>query len=118
MKKDMNDMKRLVYGMMQNDNRQESAPEPTTSIVLRNLYDNPPVNIPPKVVSPAYLSEYEHMQESEAVIEESFTIEEKEKELISKALEKNHGKRKLAAKDLGISERTLYRKLKEYDLEK
>ncbi len=118
MKKDMNDMKRLVYGMMQNDNRQESAPEPTTSIVLRNLYDNPPVNIPPKVVSPAYLSEDEHMQESEAVIEESFSIEEKEKELISKALEKNHGKRKLAAKDLGISERTLYRKLKEYDLEK
>jgi transcriptional regulator with PAS, ATPase and Fis domain len=58
------------------------------------------------------------MQESEAVIEESFSIEEKEKELISKALEKNHGKRKLAAKDLGISERTLYRKLKEYDLEK
>ena len=46
-----------------------------------------------------------------------FIIEEKEKELIKKALEKNHGKRKLAAKDLGISERTLYRKLKEYDIE-
>ena len=43
--------------------------------------------------------------------------EEKERELILKALEKNHGKRKLAAKDLGISERTLYRKLKEYNLE-
>ena len=43
-------------------------------------------------------------------------FEEKEKELITKALEKNHGKRKLAAKDLGISERTLYRKLKEYNL--
>lgn len=118
MKKDMNDMKRLVYGMMQNDNRQEAAPEQTTSIVLRNLYENPPVNIPSQTVSPAYLSENEQIQESEAVIEESFSIEEKEKELISKALEKNHGKRKLAAKDLGISERTLYRKLKEYDLEK
>ena len=56
-------------------------------------------------------------QDTEAVIEESFSIEEKERELILKALEKNHGKRKLAAKDLGISERTLYRKLKEYNLE-
>ena len=44
-------------------------------------------------------------------------IEEKEKELIIKALEKNHGKRKMAANDLGISERTLYRKLKEYNIE-
>ena len=44
-------------------------------------------------------------------------LEEKEKEMIVKALEKNHGKRKLAAQDLGISERTLYRKLKEYDIE-
>jgi transcriptional regulator with PAS, ATPase and Fis domain len=40
-----------------------------------------------------------------------------EKELIKKALEKNNGKRKLAAAELGISERTLYRKIKEYDLD-
>ena len=59
----------------------------------------------------------ENIQDTEAVIEESFSIEEKEKELIVKALEKNHGKRKLAALDLGISERTLYRKLKEYNIE-
>ena len=50
------------------------------------------------------------------VVEESLSIEEKEKELIIKALEKHKGRRKNAAQELGISERTLYRKIKEYDL--
>ena len=49
-------------------------------------------------------------------VEESLSLEEKEKELIQKALEKHRGKRKYAAQDLGISERTLYRKIKEYEL--
>ena len=49
-------------------------------------------------------------------IEESLSLEEKEKELIKKALEKYKGKRKYAAKELGISERTLYRKINEYEL--
>jgi transcriptional regulator with PAS, ATPase and Fis domain len=44
------------------------------------------------------------------------SIEEKEKELIKKALEKHRGRRKNAAQELGISERTLYRKIKEYEL--
>jgi DNA-binding NtrC family response regulator len=50
-------------------------------------------------------------------VEESLNIVDKEKELILKALKKHKGKRKDAALDLGISERTLYRKLKEYDIE-
>ena len=49
-------------------------------------------------------------------VEESLSLEAKEKELIEKALDKHRGKRKYAAQDLGISERTLYRKIKEYDL--
>jgi DNA-binding NtrC family response regulator len=49
-------------------------------------------------------------------VEESLNIMDKEKELIVKALKKHRGKRKDAALDLGISERTLYRKLKEYDI--
>ena len=49
-------------------------------------------------------------------VEESLNIMDKEKELIVKALKKHKGKRKDAASDLGISERTLYRKLKEYDI--
>jgi len=50
-------------------------------------------------------------------IEESLNIMDKEKELIVKALKKHKGKRRDASLDLGISERTLYRKLKEYDIE-
>jgi transcriptional regulator of acetoin/glycerol metabolism len=50
-------------------------------------------------------------------VEESLNIMDKEKELIIKALKKHKGKRKDASLDLGISERTLYRKLKEYDID-
>ena len=57
-------------------------------------------------------TQYEKAEE----VEESLSLEAKEKELIEKALDKHRGKRKYAAQDLGISERTLYRKIKEYDL--
>ena len=50
------------------------------------------------------------------VVEESLSLEEKEKELINKALIKHRGRRKGAAHELGISERTLYRKIKEYKM--
>ena len=48
--------------------------------------------------------------------EETLSLQEKELELIKKSLEKNNGKRKAAAEELGISERTLYRKIKEYEI--
>jgi len=54
--------------------------------------------------------------ETHEEVEESLSLEDREKELIKKALEKHRGKRKYAAEELGISERTLYRKIKEYDL--
>ncbi len=57
------------------------------------------------------------VQDTDEYVEESLSLDDAERELIKKALEKNHGKRKSAAKDLNISERTLYRKLKEYGLE-
>ena len=50
------------------------------------------------------------------VIEESLSLQKKEIDLIRRALEKHQGKRKAAAEELGISERTLYRKIKEYDI--
>ena len=53
----------------------------------------------------------------EVVEEETLSIQHNEIELIMKALEKSKGKRKIAAKELGISERTLYRKIKQYDIE-
>lgn len=55
--------------------------------------------------------------QSEEVVEESLSLAEREKEFIEKALEKHKGRRKNAAKELGISERTLYRKIKEYDIQ-
>jgi DNA-binding NtrC family response regulator len=56
------------------------------------------------------------IQDTEEFVEESLSLEEKEMELILKALERHNGKRKLAAEELGISERTLYRKIKEYSI--
>ena len=58
-----------------------------------------------------------NIQDTEEIIEESLSLSDKEAEMINKALEKHKGKRKLAAKELGISERTLYRKIKEYDID-
>jgi transcriptional regulator with PAS, ATPase and Fis domain len=57
------------------------------------------------------------IQDTEEVIEESLSLSDKEVEMIKKALEKYNGKRKMAATELGISERTLYRKIKEYGIE-
>ena len=56
------------------------------------------------------------IQDTEEIIEESLSLSDKEVELIIKSLEKHNHKRKLAAKELGISERTLYRKIKEYGI--
>jgi transcriptional regulator with PAS, ATPase and Fis domain len=61
---------------------------------------------------PSYNISYQESIE----IEESLSLEEREKELIIKALKKHNGKRKNAAKELGISERTLYRKIKEFEV--
>ncbi len=57
------------------------------------------------------------IQDTQEIIEESLSLADKEVELIRKALEKHGGKRKHAAGELGISERTLYRKIKEYNIE-
>ena len=59
-----------------------------------------------------FINDFEAHEE----VEESLSLEDREKELIQKALEKHRGKRKYAAAELGISERTLYRKIKEYNL--
>ena len=57
-----------------------------------------------------------YIEDTEEIVEESLLLKDKEIELIKKSLEKHKGKRKYAAKELGISERTLYRKLKEYNI--
>ena len=79
----------------------------TLIIILYHLKKNR--NQPP--ILPYNISYQESVE-----IEESLSLEEREKELIKKALQKHNGKRKNAAKELGISERTLYRKIKEFEI--
>ena len=67
-------------------------------------------------VKPAHAMD-DDIQDTEEYVEESLSLDDVEKEIIRKALEKHHGKRKSAAQELNISERTLYRKIKEYGLD-
>ena len=88
--------------------------------IIRNLYNTENGNIVPdephsKPIHIEHLDK-DNIQDTEEYVEESLSLEEKEIELIKKALEKHNGKRKYAARELGISERTLYRKIKEYDI--
>ena len=70
--------------------------------------------IEPEIVSQPVQDKYHFAEEVEE--EETLSLHDKELELIKKSLERHQGKRKLAAAELGISERTLYRKIKQYDL--
>ncbi|RIJ49077.1 sigma-54-dependent Fis family transcriptional regulator [Maribellus luteus] len=117
MKKDMTDLKKLVLDLMQN---REGTLSGDQAQIIRNLYDSEDIGFSAKepVTSPIHIShvEKEHIQDTEEFVEESLSLADKEIELIQKALEKHRGKRKYAAQELGISERTLYRKIKEYDI--
>jgi transcriptional regulator with PAS, ATPase and Fis domain len=78
-------------------------------------------NDTPEIIRPAVkerreTAQYNVSYEEAETVDESVSLQEKELEMIKKSLERNKGKRKLAAKELGISERTLYRKLKQFDL--
>ena len=67
--------------------------------------------------SSSKIKDQRDIQDMEEYVEENLSLDEVEKEMIRKALERNNNKRKYAAQDLNISERTLYRKIKEYGLE-
>jgi transcriptional regulator with PAS, ATPase and Fis domain len=91
-----------------------------------NIPAQPQVSVAPVPVrqEPAILRPAEPLEEAHLYVEaeetdasESLSLEDKELEMIRKALNKNKGRRKKAALDLGISERTLYRKIKQYGLE-
>lgn len=117
MKRDMNDLKKLVLDIMEN---KESPLSGDQAKIIRNLYNAEEVNLshreqPSKPVHIPHIDR-NNIQDTEEVIEESLSLEDKEIELIKKALEKHGGKRKYAAGELGISERTLYRKIKEHNI--
>lgn len=120
MKKDMNDMKALINEIMQQNPSDPEWQERKTQLVSRldnshGMMDNTDggMSIQPAVIQPGVtLSQVQPHVE----IEESLSLTDKEKEFIQKALVKHKGRRKMAAKELGISERTLYRKMNEYGL--
>ncbi|MFT4024140.1 MAG: helix-turn-helix domain-containing protein, partial [Flavihumibacter sp.] len=121
MKKDVTELKKMFVDILQNPQDAAAAAAYTKESLLRDYPAS--VELQPAVTAPALyhqpqaavLMPHDDIQEHEEV-EESLNIMDKEKELILKALRKHKGKRKDAAADLGISERTLYRKLKEYDI--
>ncbi len=121
MKKDMTELKKIVLDLLEEGDN-STVVEQSKALLVKDFYDEPiiPEHKPQTTennldVNSNQTDNYEGFQESE-VIEESLSLQEKEKEMIRKALEKHSGKRKNAADELGISERTLYRKIKEYDI--
>jgi len=118
LKNDVSDMKKLVLDIMQRGTSNIEIHEDNARL-LKKLYDIEE----PVVTDDADTRKFElsnlqgkDIQDTEEIVEESLSLEEKEKELIKKALDKHKGKRKYAASELGISERTLYRKIKEYNI--
>jgi transcriptional regulator with PAS, ATPase and Fis domain len=124
MKKDMVDLKKIVLEAFQHQGTgaqlvkehpelfkdvEHATPVLTSESVMLNLGSSVPGS---------QASQEEEVHDiSHETEEDSLSIEKKEKELILRALVKNNNKRKYAARDLGISERTLYRKIKQYHLE-
>ena len=125
MKQDVTEMKRVIVDLLNNNNlsnnektalitklsdssaldreiKFDEQPNNTVSLQEENISEEPP----------SYNISFQESVE----IEESLSLEEREKELIQKALKKHNGRRKNAAKELGISERTLYRKIKEFEI--
>jgi len=122
LRKDLSDLKSIVFDLMQG-NQSNFAPDIASNFAQNytreeaNHSELKPnfVNIPTQ--GNAHPSNQIIDITENNVEPESLSLEEKEIELIRKSLKKHNGKRKKAAQELGISERTLYRKIKQYDLE-
>ncbi len=133
MKKDLTDLKKVVLDLLQNSGTANEFIADNTSIINKLVQEINPTNIDmagfqmPMQVNPVsqpssnfqpnnfHATPYKLESPIEEV-EETLSLEDKEIDYIKKALKKHKGKRKLAAQELGISERTLYRKIKEYDI--
>ena len=117
MRNDINDLKKLTLDLLNSENIEEVQQE--NHQLIEKIYENKEtkssnievLNIPQKVVGEKNYDFIETIEE-----DESLSLQDKEIEMIKRSLEKNNNKRKLAASELGISERTLYRKIKQYDL--
>jgi DNA-binding NtrC family response regulator len=118
MKRDVTELKKMFLEVLQNPSLVHQNPSLINELKELQPYNEPshqPVMVPHHAQQSQPVIMHNQIQEHEEV-DESLNIMDKEKELIIKALKKHRGKRKDASLDLGISERTLYRKLKEYDI--
>ena len=124
MKGDLNDLKKLTLELMETSNISEF--KKNNEQLINKVYQNENYSSEKNIEivnvennksieeNKDFEDKFDYIQEVKAI--ESLSIQEKELELIKKSLEKHAGKRKLAAEELGISERTLYRKIKQFDL--
>ena len=126
MKSDLNDLKKLTLELMQNGNNKKVQED--NESLIQKIYGQEEEDVESEAISaeklevlqipqnkiPEKQDKYYFAEEIEE--EETLSLQDKELELIKKSLERHHGKRKAAADELGISERTLYRKIKQYDL--
>ena len=125
MKADLNDLKKLTLELMQTNNLSEF--KKNNEKLINKVYNEESVsndknveilevkNNKNNINEEGYSTDFNYIQEVKAI--ESLSIQDQELELIKKSLNKHDGKRKLAANELGISERTLYRKIKQYNLQ-
>ncbi len=120
MRKDIKNLEKLTLDLIKNGNNVQFQEE--NRHLIEKIYNEEKkegIESTVQVVYPNenYNQESQDYDFAETVIEdESLSLQDKEFEMIKKSLERNKGKRKLAAQELGISERTLYRKIKQYDL--
>jgi DNA-binding NtrC family response regulator len=116
MRNDMNDLKKLVH---ENITKGSETDHQGGHVIPKYVHDVEPINPEDKQGRRFDISRdnMDDIQDTQEIIEESLSLADKEIELIRKALIRHGGKRKYAAAELGISERTLYRKIKEYNIE-
>ena len=127
MRRDVTEMKKIIIGLLQNNsdlstNEKSAIISKYNSDVQENKGFAHPGETPSNFAEQQTVVDenygFQEPIQDHIEIEESLSLEEREIELIKKALVKHNNKRKYAAKELGISERTLYRKIKEYDIKK
>ena len=116
MRKDVNELKKLVHEIMNGQIPMTSDMHDLSTSVGNLSHLTTPTTFSQPIQAPVHTI-HSPIQDAEDVEEESLSLEEVEKDMIRKALERHNGRRKNAAADLKISERTLYRKIKEYNLE-
>lgn len=122
MKKDLNDLKQLVFDMARGQSVNING-QSVEHIMPNNNYTHQPIEQVSPIVTtsylpgnPLYYPQAEQLMDHHEEVEETLALSDREKEFIIKALRKHKNRRRDAANELGISERTLYRKIKEYDI--